>query len=63
MRSANTLVQVDLEGIKLLQYYRGIEQKDFLFDDEDCLSTFLSLSEECNFKDNSQKRTRLRVVS
>ena len=33
-------------GGKALKCYRGIEAKDFLFDDEDCMSTFLSFSEE-----------------
>ena len=34
-------------GGKPLKCYRGIEAKDFLFDDKDHLSTFLNLSEEC----------------
>lgn len=33
-------------GGKPLKCYRGIEARDFLFDDEDRLSTFLRLSEE-----------------
>lgn len=33
-------------GGKSLLCYRGIESKNYLFDDEDCLSKFLSLSEE-----------------
>ena len=33
-------------GGKSLLCYRGIKSKDYLFDDEDCLSKFLSLSEQ-----------------
>ena len=37
-----------LEGT-LREAYRGIKQSDLLFNDEDGLSTFLSLSEQGNF--------------